>query len=1579
MERSSRQFDELSDKLTSLGLETGTGTDLDELNRVEASDEKPCFLSMLDIATEYRIPYARLRRIGILDAERDRSKKLEARYGYSVGAGYSGRVVQHLTEEDIGDTRKGTVVALKQFTPSAPNFGKTLQDMETQMYFAARRELKALCHPRLRSCEYICDVLYMGWHADSPYPLVALELAAYGTLEDVLCAPGMGPSWLQKLNITIDIIAAMNAIHSCAMLHGDIKPSNIIIQRHSNRQLVAKMIDLAGSNDLFDDIDTVFRPGMRTELWSAPEVCMGSQLIDWYAADMYSLGLVIASIWSRPPTWRSQKQSGSCILERFIPNVLNQSERQNRLVILKTQTDLHPESVMQRSWSRESFINPILLITLLVDPAQRQSSARVAQLVMPTLCYRASRNVPLLSGDFGYRGTRGSTMFKVWQENYVESGPATHSLVYKQLLEDAQPAYKLLHTPIHPYLALSAQDIPQRIIEYAVEAMEMLYAAAGKFLGEDAFRLGRLAFHVAISQCLELGAPCDESLLTKSLYVSSLAGYDNAVLQTPLLGTSSSPQIPLYKLRPLFLVVGSILGIKSSQQALKADHPDLYASMMQDLRVRRRIHRSLSSDPGVMQRLRDIASCPEENPETFSLIEALQSYNVARTRQLLESDDCDASVVDDENRGVFHLLTNFEDEDAASLAGLCHLRGGLLNYQSQAYPSSCLMLSSDPSGTTLGWAWACGMKKYFSRLLELHKNNSAEILDYRLLVIHSAASHTPVLLQLLVSDGYAASHKNRSNFSLDTIAIMARYKRAFGSEEDLRMGMQQMLDQPWSDFMSLCLYACLWHCGAGSLSMVSRRVRHRSAALQRRLDTLQLLLQEGASVVAALSHAVSMDDAASLEVVCKRIKQSGKTDEHLLRLYYELLNTIFVSRDRSYPSKCFEVLLSAFPELAKQTCSESIAITPLCAAARNKNPRYAQRLLELDADIDGEYAGFSPLARALMDGFLETAEVIYQHMNEQQRQGVFEQHPVSGFTMTGRLVSVWLRERDLNILDALDWLNEKHGVRFLGYASQGEAAWTLLLVEPPPPVPEHNRRDAKLFEKLFTLFPDRLLETDDLGLMPIHRAAAHGRLNVLQILVRMGVDINTEIPSTASPEGAGRTALNLAISRLHSKVPKKVAAGGASVIARWRQGYVEMVAYLRSQNARSGSGASSREQFNAIDTSFMSDKVTLHPHEYGIQEEYNKARRQEVDWNGKWPALLGPDRSSFLPHEIEHSQLWMHVWCEETRKEAVPRGGVPTRPPNAYGEWLHKTASLRREIWHHTDQPSDEICGPLDDELQADNHYASSTTITLYDEKRHGAKALNQCLETAKKMHSQPGRGLSLELLAFPKGYSEWSGPDEPIECNLGELCGAGSEQDRIFGRPFRSAAVGTMEAGWDRPSKQASAPAARSLDAAERLEQQRFFDAFLRRSRQPDANQQDEGGYWLPKNLFESAVPLGFDHPYLIHMAIGLGATDQASKGTNPHLKTVIHDYTARSIAGQLVALQSPVDASNFDALFVSAHLTASQMILSRLILPQEAVSLNNLADWLLSWRRRVPHTRFLVDAPQNFVKCDPRYTVYF
>ncbi|KAL1618394.1 hypothetical protein SLS56_010584 [Neofusicoccum ribis] len=124
------------------------------------------------------------------------------------------------------------------------------------------------------------------WHS----PLVLILELAVSNLAEFLDLGTEVPVDL-KISTSLDIASGLEAIHRCRIIHGDLKPINVLIFEGMKRP-VAKLADFGVSTE-----DGVQILGGTPE-WQAPELRFAglSTSTDLYSADRFSYGLVLWSI-----------------------------------------------------------------------------------------------------------------------------------------------------------------------------------------------------------------------------------------------------------------------------------------------------------------------------------------------------------------------------------------------------------------------------------------------------------------------------------------------------------------------------------------------------------------------------------------------------------------------------------------------------------------------------------------------------------------------------------------------------------------------------------------------------------------------------------------------------------------------------------------------------------------------------------------------------------------------------------------------------------------------------------------------------------------------------------------------------------------------------------------------------------------------------------------------------------------------------------------------------------------------------------------------------------------------------------
>jgi serine/threonine protein kinase len=123
----------------------------------------------------------------------------------------------------------GAVKRVKEFLPMAAN--NEAREMELQTMNTMLAEMRVLNHPPLKEHPNLIQLLGYGWeYLDFGFcPFIVLEFADLGTLDQFLVLRADKLSAVDKLEICIDILSGLEALHSCDITHGDIKLENVLV------------------------------------------------------------------------------------------------------------------------------------------------------------------------------------------------------------------------------------------------------------------------------------------------------------------------------------------------------------------------------------------------------------------------------------------------------------------------------------------------------------------------------------------------------------------------------------------------------------------------------------------------------------------------------------------------------------------------------------------------------------------------------------------------------------------------------------------------------------------------------------------------------------------------------------------------------------------------------------------------------------------------------------------------------------------------------------------------------------------------------------------------------------------------------------------------------------------------------------------------------------------------------------------------------------------------------------------------------------------------------------------------------
>ncbi|KAF2462866.1 uncharacterized protein BDR25DRAFT_320419 [Lindgomyces ingoldianus] len=167
------------------------------------------------------------------------------------------------------------------------------------------QEMRILAHKPFLSHPNIVNLLGFSWERNKDelgrrWPVLIMEAADGGSLKDFLeLADSSIKSPAFALSIALDIASGLEALHSCGVIHGDLKPDNILVFQVSKDTFRAKISDF-GFACLTEDLKSeapddlaqhVSLPGFSPP-WEAPEAGGDILLTNLSKVDVYGFGLL---------------------------------------------------------------------------------------------------------------------------------------------------------------------------------------------------------------------------------------------------------------------------------------------------------------------------------------------------------------------------------------------------------------------------------------------------------------------------------------------------------------------------------------------------------------------------------------------------------------------------------------------------------------------------------------------------------------------------------------------------------------------------------------------------------------------------------------------------------------------------------------------------------------------------------------------------------------------------------------------------------------------------------------------------------------------------------------------------------------------------------------------------------------------------------------------------------------------------------------------------------------------------------------------------------------------------------------
>lgn len=136
---------------------------------------------------------------------------------------------------------------------------------------------------------------------------------------------------LEKLlDLAIDIASGVEAIHNVGVIHGDIKPRNILLFQKGENEWTAKIADF-GSSLICAEVRGRVSVQFVSRYWASPETNGRLSAEELRKADLFSLGMVLWKILGLGGLTTDLEELAGTKDERVIEAVLEQLKRSGNL------------------------------------------------------------------------------------------------------------------------------------------------------------------------------------------------------------------------------------------------------------------------------------------------------------------------------------------------------------------------------------------------------------------------------------------------------------------------------------------------------------------------------------------------------------------------------------------------------------------------------------------------------------------------------------------------------------------------------------------------------------------------------------------------------------------------------------------------------------------------------------------------------------------------------------------------------------------------------------------------------------------------------------------------------------------------------------------------------------------------------------------------------------------------------------------------------------------------------------------------------------------------------------------------
>lgn len=211
-----------------------------------------------------------------------------------------------LSQTAIPAHRKGQWIISKHIAPASADekamYALDRRAMNSSRLSGISKEMRVLAHEPLLKHKNVVDLIAFMWERDVDefgrrWPILLLADANCGTLSDFV---QLNIATLSVcISLAKDVARGLDALHSCDIVHGDLKFQNILIFEGSDGEFFAQVSDFGLSTIISDlansEVEVIQLPGF-SEPWEAPE-CYDDILVrDLPKTDIYAFGLLFCRL-----------------------------------------------------------------------------------------------------------------------------------------------------------------------------------------------------------------------------------------------------------------------------------------------------------------------------------------------------------------------------------------------------------------------------------------------------------------------------------------------------------------------------------------------------------------------------------------------------------------------------------------------------------------------------------------------------------------------------------------------------------------------------------------------------------------------------------------------------------------------------------------------------------------------------------------------------------------------------------------------------------------------------------------------------------------------------------------------------------------------------------------------------------------------------------------------------------------------------------------------------------------------------------------------------------------------------------